>query len=75
MVGENEAKLWTDGRYFIQAQEELNQSGIDLMKMATAGVDTLPMWIKKNVKSGKTVGSSIKPYSFSALYVFLNPHR
>ena len=53
LVGENEAKLWTDGRYFIQAQEELNQSGIDLMKMATAGVDTLPMWINVLVRTEK----------------------
>ena len=65
LVGENEAKLWTDGRYFIQAQEELNQSGIDLMKMATAGVDTLPMWIKKNVKSGETVGFDGRCYSIN----------
>ena len=65
LVGENEAKIWTDGRYFIQAQEELNQSGIDLMKMATAGVDTLPMWIKKNVKSGETVGFDGRCYSIN----------
>ena len=41
LVGENEAKLWADGRYFIQAAEQLKGSGIDLMKIATPGYDTI----------------------------------
>ena len=28
-----EGKLWTDGRYFIQAAKQLEGSGIDLMRM------------------------------------------
>ena len=27
IVTENEAGLWTDGRYFVQAQKELHKSG------------------------------------------------
>lgn len=56
LVGENEAKLWTDGRYFIQAAEQLNGTGIDLMKMATPGYDTINEWIEKNVYEGETIG-------------------
>ena len=33
IVEEESARLWTDGRYFISAAEELNDTGIALMKM------------------------------------------
>ena len=32
LVSNDSSKLWTDGRYFIQAENELKGSGIDLMK-------------------------------------------
>lgn len=41
LVTQDEAKLWTDGRYFIQAAEELMDSGIDLMKMQEPDVPTI----------------------------------
>lgn len=33
-----EAGLWTDGRYFIQAEQQLKNSGIDLFRMGQEGV-------------------------------------
>ena len=36
-----DAGLWTDGRYFIQAEKELADSCIQLMKMRTPGVPTI----------------------------------
>lgn len=41
LVTENEAYLWTDGRYFLQAEEELSRSGITLMKMGEKNVPTI----------------------------------
>ncbi len=41
LVTQNSAYLWTDGRYFIQAENQLKDSGITLMKMGQAGVLTL----------------------------------
>ncbi|MBR4965342.1 MAG: aminopeptidase P family N-terminal domain-containing protein [Lachnospiraceae bacterium] len=38
LVGRDKAYLWTDGRYFIQAEKELDGSGIVLMKMGMPGV-------------------------------------
>lgn len=38
LVGRDKAYLWTDGRYFIQAEKELDGSGIVLMKMGMSGV-------------------------------------
>ena len=48
VVRENEAYLWTDGRYFIQAEKELAGSGIELMKMRTPGVPTIKEYIEKH---------------------------
>ncbi len=42
IVGQNEAALYTDGRYFIQAEKELFGSGIKLMKTGEEGVPD--MW-------------------------------
>lgn len=63
VVSLNTANLWTDGRYFIQAARELNNSGIDLMKMRTPGYPNVEEWIKSNVKEGETLGFDGRCYS------------
>lgn len=50
------AGLWTDGRYFIQAERELAGSGVELFKSGEAGVPPMFDWTADNLKSGKTVG-------------------
>ena len=47
-VTKNKALLWTDGRYFIQAEEELKGSGIELMKLGEPGVSAYPEWLEEN---------------------------
>lgn len=49
VVTAKEAKLWTDGRYFLQAAAELDGSGIDLMKMGQPGVPTLTEWLASSL--------------------------
>lgn len=41
VVSGKEAGLWTDGRYFVQAERELEGSGIVLYKMAEENVPTI----------------------------------
>ena len=54
LVGRNEQYLWTDGRYFIQAKNELEGTGIQLMKMGEQGVPTLTDYIAEQIQdSGK----------------------
>lgn len=48
-VTETEAKLFTDGRYFIQAEKELAGSGIDLMKLGEKGVPTLTEYLRERL--------------------------
>lgn len=44
-VEADSARLWTDGRYFIQAEKQLAGSGITLMKMGEPGVPELEEYL------------------------------
>ena len=46
VVTKDEAFLWTDGRYFLQAAEQLEGSGIELMKMGEPDVPAIPVKIQ-----------------------------
>jgi len=50
------AGVWTDGRYFIQAQRQLEGSGFDLFKMAVEGVPTYGEWLASELVEGAKVG-------------------
>jgi len=56
VVSEKEAGLWTDGRYFVQAESELEGSGIVLYKMAEENVPTVKEYLEKTVTVGQTIG-------------------
>ncbi len=55
LIGKEKAFLWTDGRYFIQAEHQLKDSKIELMKMRTEGYPSLEEWIESNVKDNETL--------------------
>lgn len=52
----DEAGLWTDGRYFLQAEKQLEGSNVKLMKMGQPGVPTIAEYLKEAVGKGKTLG-------------------
>lgn len=52
----DEAYLWTDGRYFLQAAEELKDSGIILMKDREEGVPTISDFLNDRLKDEKVLG-------------------
>ena len=49
------AGLWTDGRYFLQAERQLAGSGIRLMKMGEPGVPTLEDFLRDSLQAGQTL--------------------
>ncbi len=51
-----EAALWTDGRYFLQAADQLADTGILLQKMGEPGVPTFVEWIASRLEPGQTLG-------------------
>lgn len=56
IVCQDRAALWTDGRYFIQAEDQLNGTTIDLMKQGEDGVPTMEEYLKKNLKNEAILG-------------------
>lgn len=44
------AGLWTDSRYFIQAERQLNGTGIELHKARIPGAVGIPEWLASNAK-------------------------
>lgn len=56
VVGLDGAWLWVDGRYFLQAGEQLQGTTVELMKMGEPGVPTLDAFIDRNLKKGEKIG-------------------
>lgn len=56
LITEEECLLWTDGRYFVQAAKELENSGIILMKSGEKDVPTIAEYISSNIKHGNVLG-------------------
>lgn len=65
LVMQDKALLWTDGRYFIQAERELQGTGISLMRSGEDGVDTLEVYLKKTLPEDATLGFDGRTVSVS----------
>lgn len=51
-----EAGLWTDGRYFVQAASQLKGTPITLYRMGEEGVPTVNEYIEKSLGEGESIG-------------------
>ena len=56
VVTMEEAGLWTDGRYFIQAENQLKNTGIKLFKMGEEGVPTTKEYLCDKMINNSTLG-------------------
>lgn len=56
VVTSKRAGLWTDGRYFIQAERELEGSGIELFRSGEPRVPAMFDWIAETLENGSTLG-------------------
>ncbi|MBE5872356.1 MAG: aminopeptidase P family protein [Lachnospiraceae bacterium] len=56
VVLEKEAALWTDGRYFLQAGQQLAGSTITLMKAGQEGVPEIEEYLKDKLGKGDGIG-------------------
>ena len=72
LVLKEEAYLWTDGRYFLQAESELKDSGITLMKMGEPGVVNLDELLEEKMKKDEVLGFNGSLLSFSEGKVIAN---
>ena len=63
-VGLEKAYLFTDGRYFIQAEKELAGTEIELMKLSTPGYPSIKEFANKLIKEGLTVACPSEIFSY-----------
>ena len=56
VITADEAGLWTDGRYFVQAAKELEGSMVELRRMGQEGVPTILEYLAETVPAHGTVG-------------------
>ncbi|MEH0155698.1 aminopeptidase P family protein [Limibacter armeniacum] len=56
VVTENHAGVWTDGRYFLQAAQELSTSEFELHKQVVAGAPEHIDWLIENLSEGEVIG-------------------
>ena len=52
----DDAGLWTDGRYWIQAEHQLEGSGVRLFKAGSEGIMSIEQYIESNLKEGGVLG-------------------
>lgn len=67
VILKDKAGLWADGRYYIQAEKQIKNSGIDLFKMGQPGVPTFVQWINDSVPENSKVGFDGKVISANAV--------
>jgi Xaa-Pro aminopeptidase len=76
VVTNKNAALWTDSRYFVQAEKELADSGIVLMKMRVEGTPSIPEWLRAELGKGGIIaidGQIVSKSEFESLSKALMP--
>ena len=56
VISADGAFMWTDGRYFLQAADQLKGSGIELMKIGEEGVPKIGEFLEKKLEKGQVLG-------------------
>lgn len=56
VITDKEALLWTDSRYFLQGAEQLDGTGITLMKDGLPETPSIPQYLISHLVKGATVG-------------------
>lgn len=67
VVTKTEAGLWTDGRYFLQAEAQLQGSGITLYKMGEENVLTIAEYLTEILNSGQVLAYDGRTLSFRSI--------
>jgi Xaa-Pro aminopeptidase len=65
VITQNEAALWTDTRYFIQAEEQLKGTGISMQKLRVPNAVSPEGWLNNKLKEGSRVGIDAQTISLS----------
>lgn len=66
VVAPGQTLLWVDSRYFLQAAEQIEGTGIELMKIALPGTPTINEYITSTLGKGQRVGVDGSLFSVNA---------
>jgi Xaa-Pro aminopeptidase len=69
----NEAALWTDSRYYLQAQEQLEGTGIDMLKARLPETISVGDWLAQRLNTCDTVGFDGTCYSTAEVALIEKP--
>ena len=56
VITQEKAGLWTDSRYYLQAEKELDENVFTLFKMGMPDVSSIDDWLRKELKKGESLG-------------------
>lgn len=65
IITQEDAGLWTDTRYFLQAEEQLKGSGIKMYKLRVPDAVLPEIWLSRKLESGSKVGFDPQTLSVS----------
>ncbi|RLC05649.1 MAG: aminopeptidase P family protein [Deltaproteobacteria bacterium] len=65
VITREHAILWTDFRYYIQAEKQIVGSGFELYKMGEPDVPTFQKWLTDLLKPGDTIGIDANVFSMA----------
>lgn len=66
LIGAEFAGLWTDSRYFEQAERELAGSGIELMKLSVPHTPEHQQWLREHMHAGERVACAADMLSLNS---------
>ncbi len=64
VITKNEALLWTDSRYYLQAEQELQGTTVCLMRESDIDCPTIAQWLQRNIQG--TVAVNAEMYTVNA---------
>jgi Xaa-Pro aminopeptidase len=75
VITQSKADLWTDSRYFLQADQELDSEIFTLHKQGIRGVQSIKEWVAEELGKGKILGAdpqTLSHQSFKDLQSYLS---
>ncbi len=63
LITKDRAILWTDGRYFIQAERQMKSTGTELYKIGVEGYPSIEEFLINNLKKGMRLALDSKLFS------------
>lgn len=64
VVTSQKAALWTDSRYFVQAEQQLEGTDISLMKIKMEGTPSIAEWLRGELEEGSVVALDENLFSY-----------